>query len=625
MNDLRFALRQLLKNPGFAAVAVLTLALGIGANTAIFSVINAVLLRPLPFAQPEQLVRLYESRTKTGLQQGPISPPTFLDWRQQNSVFVGLSAFHGSSLNLTGSGEPERLSALHVSANLFSLLQAKPMLGRTFLPEDEQNNKVVVLSDGFWRRRFGSDRGLIGRTISLDKQSYTVVGVMPASFKFADQAELWMPLTFAKDEESNRGSRFLRAVARLKPGVSVTQARAEMETIASRLSTQFGENEGWGVHLVSLREDIVGNIRPALLVLFGAVGLVLLIACANMANLFLARSAGRQREIAIRAAMGAGRGRIMLQLLRESLLLSLVGGLLGLLLAVWGTALLGTLVPSDLPGVQEVGPDARVLGFTLLVSLVTGTLFGLLPALQLSRVDLNESLKEGRGPAGASHRLHGFLVVSEVALALMLLAGAGLLLKSFFQLKAVNPGFLPGNVLTMQLSLPESKYPQGHQQAAFFEEVVRNVESLPGVQSAGVAPTLPLSGGLNSYGFSIDGRESPPGENLSAEHDSVTPRYFRTLGIRLLQGRLFTDGDSAGSPPVVIINETAARRFFPNENPLGRRVTIAGPATGEIIGVVEDVKQYALTRESPPHMYSPQTQKPSPGMTLFVRATAKPL
>ena len=625
MNDLRFALRQLLKNPGFTAVAVLTLALGIGANTAIFSVINGVLLRPLPFKEPGQLVRLYESRPKVSLLQGPISPPTFLDWRQQNTVFEGMAAFHGGSLNLTGGGEPERLSATHVSVNLFALLGVKPMLGRTFGPDDEQENKVVVLGDGFWRRRFGGDRALIGQTISLDKQSYTVVGVMPSSFRFPDQADLWVPLTFANDEAANRGSRFLRAVARLKPGISLAQAGAEMETIARRLGSQYEENKDWGVHVLAIREEIVGNIRPALLVLFGAVGLVLLIACANVANLFLARSAARQREIAIRSALGAGRGRLIRQLLRESLLLSLIGGLLGLLLSVWGTALLGTLVPSELPGVRELGPDVRVLAFTLIVSLLTGTLFGLLPALQLSRVDLNESLKEGRGSAGASHRLHGFLVVSEVALALMLLAGAGLLLKSFFQLKAVNPGFLPANVLTMQLSLPESKYPQGHQQAAFFGQVVQNIEALPGVQSAGVAPTLPLSGGLNSYGFSLDGRASQPGDNLSAEHDSVTPRYFRALGIRLLQGRLFTDGDTASSPPVVIINETAARRFFPNENPLGRKVTIAGPEPGEIIGVVEDVKQYALTRESPPHMYSPQTQKPSSGMTLFVRTARTPM
>ncbi len=626
MNDLRFALRQLLKNPGFTTVAVLTLALGIGANTAIFSVINAVLLRPLPFGEAGQLVRIYESRPQANLVQGPISPPTFQDWRSQATVFEGIAAFHGAApFNLLGGGDPERLRAVHASGNFFSVLRVKPLLGRTFSPENERDDRVVVLSEGIWRRRFGGSPEIVGQTINLDKFSYTVLGVMPASFKFPEQPDLWVPLTFAKDEEGNRGSRFLRAVARLKPGISIQQATAEMDTISRRLSSQYGENEGWGTYLLGMREEIVGNIRPALLVLFGAVGLVLLIACANVANLFLARAAARQREIAIRAALGAGRGHIVRQLLRESLLLSCAGGLLGLLLAIWGISLLGNLVPADLPGVREIGPDVRVLGFTLLVSLLTGTLFGLLPVRQLSRVDLNGTLKEGRSSTGHSHRLHGLLVVSEVALALMLLAGAGLLLKSFFHLKATNPGFLPGNVLTMQLSLPESKYPQGYQQAAFFDEVVRKVEALPGVESAGVSPTLPLNGGLNSYGFGIEGRETRKEENLSAEHDSVTPNYFRALGIRLRQGRLFNGGDGADSPPVVIINETAARRFFPNENPLDHRVTIAGPQPGEIIGVVEDVKQYELTRESPPHMYSPQMQKPSSGMTLFVRATGKPM
>jgi putative ABC transport system permease protein len=626
MGDLKFAFRQLAKSPGFTAVALLTLALGIGANTSIFSLVNSVLLRPLPYDNSSQLVRVFESSQSEGLQRGPISLPNFNDWRSQATVFESLAAFHDIYLNLTGTGEPKRLEATCVSAEFFSLLRVHPLLGRTFSPDEERGGRVVILSYGLWQQRFGGAADVVGNTITLDKNGYSVVGVMPREFKFPYERDLWAPLHLTEGEEAGRGTRMLRAVGRLKSDVGLQQAQAEMHAIGGRLAQQFSHDHGWNVEVVPLHADIVSSARPALLLLCAGVGFVLLIACANLANLSLAKAAARQREIAVRVALGARRGRIIRQLLAESLLLSCCGGALGIVIAFWATRALASFVPQDLPHLQGPGIDARVLAFTIVISVLTGILFGLLPALQLSRPDLNSTLKESsRGSTGARNRLHWLSVVSEMALALILLSGTGLLLKSFLRLRAVDPGFQADNVLTLQLSLPESKYPQGYQQAAFFEQLVQRIQALPGVQHAAAAPTLPLSGGLNSYGFNIDGREAQPGDNFSAEHDAVTADYFRALGIRLLQGRLFTDHDKADSPPVIVINQAAARRFFPNENPIGRRVTIAGPAPGEIIGVVADVKQYALTSESPPHMYSPQSQKPSSHMTLFIRSSGEPM
>ncbi len=629
MNDLRYTFRTLIKTPGFTAVAILTLALGIGANTAIFSVVNAVLLRPLPYQEPGQLIRLWQSRRLPPAPHGPVSPPAFADWRRENHSFERLAAFCGGHANLTGDAEPARLESLRVSADFFAALRVTPQFGRAFLPGEDRAGagRVAVLSDALWRRRFAADPKAVGRTLTLDNESYAVVGVLPAQFRFAGDAQVFLPLTFNGDEGANRGAHFLSVVGRLKPGVSLAQASTELTALAGRLGQEYAEDKDWSVALLPMQEEVVGAMRTPLFILLGAVAFVLLIACANVANLLLTKASARQKEIAIRAALGANRTRIIRQLLVESVTLSLGGGVLGWLFAYWGLDLLRYVAADHLPRAQEVGLDARVLGFTLLVSALTGIVFGLAPAWQAARLDMNERLKEGGRGAASERRNHtrGLLVISEVALSLVLLIGAGLLLKSLASLRAVDPGFRPGNVLTLQLSLPETRYARNEQRGAFVAEAVRRLEALPGVRAAGAASSLPLSGGMNSYSFEIEGGGAPAGEHLSAEQDSVTPNYFAALGMTLVRGRLFTAQDRASAQPVVVINETVARRFFPNQDPLGRRITIAGPDPGAIVGIVRDVKQYALDRESPPHIYSPQSQKPDTDVTLFVRADGPPM
>ena len=622
---------MLLKKPGFTAIAVLTLALGIGANTAIFSVVNAVLLRPLPFAEPDRLVMVYEKRLKLGRTRNPVSAPDFIDWRAQNTVFENMAAYTWWNANLTGGDEPERIMGAVASAGLFPTLGVEPALGRSFTPEEDQPNanRVVVLSHGLWQRRFGSDAGIIGKTLTLNGNSFTVVGVMPRGFHFPDkQIEMWAPLALNTSEAGNRGSHYLHVVARLKPGMSLPQAQAEMETIASRLEQQYPVNVGHSVNIFPLYEETVGSIRPALLVLLGAVGFVLLIACANVANLLLVRGSARQKEIAIRTALGAGRFRIIRQLLTESVLLAIVGGGLGLLLAIWGTDLLVALSPPETPRVSEIGLDRAVLGFTLAVSLLTGMVFGLLPALQASKPDLNDSLKEGgrsQMASGSRSRIRSLLVVAEVASALVLLVGAGLLLKSFIRLREVNPGFNPENVLTMQLSLPQTKYKEEHQQAAFTQQVLQRIGTLPGVNAAGAVAGLPLSGNSASRYFAIEGRpERPAGEGLNTNFNAISPNYFRALGIPLLQGRDFSERDVLGTPEVVIINEAMARRFWPDEDPLGQRLRISDQPWRTIIGIVGSVKHSGLDVEPTPEMYYPLLQDPLPFMTLVVRTTGDP-
>ena len=635
--DLRYGVRMLLKKPGFTFVAVLTLALGIGANSAIFSVVNAVLLRPLPYQDPERLALVWWSVPKLSLDVMPASAPDFNDWKNQNQVFERLAALEGLSFNLTGEGEPERVQGAAVSADLFPLLGVQASAGRTFSAEEEQpgRNKVVVLSHNLWQRRYGSDPKLIGQAIALNGESYIVTGVMPPGFRFPEGAEeinVWVPLAFDADVMSRRGHRYLIVVGRLKPGITLQQAQTEMNVVASRLAQQYPDtNTGWGIKVASLHAELTEDIGPALLVLLGAVGFVLLIACANIANLQLARATARQKEIAIRLALGASRFRLIQQFLTESVLLAVLGGALGLLLALWGVDALVHLLPADVPRLEQVGIDTYVLGFTLLVSLLTGIFLGLAPALQATKPDLTEALKEGGKTLMGSlrrSRVRSLLVISEVALALVLLIGAGLMIESFQHLRKVNPGFNPENVLKMDLALPEQKYAEDYQQAAFFQQLLEKVESLPGVLSAGVSTNPPLTDDSKSD-FSIEGR--PPqaqGGEDAASYGSVSPNYFRALGIPIVKGRAFTEQDTSQSTPVVIISETMARRYWPDEDPIGKRLKQGDPEDPDpwltIIGIAGDVRRYGLDEDLKPEIYFPYLQKPSPAMALVVRAFTSP-
>ena len=643
LKDLRYGLRSLLKHPGFTAIAVITLALGIGANTAMFSVINAVLLRPLPYHDPGRLVTIWEESPERDLYQLPISYANYRDWVDQNHVFEQISAYTFTNLNLTGAGEPARLSTVRTSANLFSLVGATPRLGRTFLPEEDKEggNRVVILGHALWQSRFASDPAIIGKSLTLNNQSHTVVGVMSPNFQFPvgfgylgkvlnDPTDLYVPIA-ATGDEARRGNYSFFALGRLKPGVTIDQARAEMTTIERRLEQQYPEgNTGIGVSLIPTQEQTVKEIRPALLVLLGAVAFMLLIACANIANLLLARAASRQKEIAIRTALGASRLRVLRLLLTESLILSLAGGLLGLLLAFWGTDALMALTPDNIPRLNEVGVDARVFGFTLAVSLVTGIFFGLIPAIHASKPDLNEALKEGsRGAMGSSagKRTRNVLVAVEVALSLVLLIGAGLMIKSFARLQQMNLGFNPEKVLAVTLTLSNSRYPEERQQAAFFQETLNRLQSLPGVQSAGATTALPLTLELSGSDFRIEGHPEPEaGKELIIHTRSVSPGYFGTLGIRLLKGRDFSDRDKSDAPRTAVINSELARIYFLNEDPLGKRITFDdGQSWISIVGVIGDVKQLGLDSSAKPEVYFPYLQVSEPSMSLVARTVSDPL
>jgi putative ABC transport system permease protein len=632
---------MLAQKPGFAAAAVLALALGIGANSAIFSVVNAVLLRSLPYEEPNQLLIVQSTRRQDSGRSGSSSYPDFADWKGQNQVFDEMAAFRSKGLTLTGAGEPERLQGARVSASFFPLLGVKTSLGRTFLPEEDKPKaeRVVVISHGLWQRRFGGDANIIGQSLTLDAQSYTVVGVLAAGFDFPieiEKADVWSPLALDGQLLEQRGAHFLKVIARLKPGVSPQTAQAEITTIASRLEQQYPEDDTDRiVTLYSLYDHLVGGIRPALLVLLGAVGFVLLIACSNVANLLLARAAARQKEIAIRMALGASRGRIVRQLITESLILAFIGGGAGLLLALWGVESLIALSPANLPRLSGIGVDGWVLGFTLLISVMTGIIFGLAPALKASRPDLNDALKEGgRGSTEgfSGRRLRNLLVVSEMALALVLLISAGLLIRSFLQLQQVNAGFDPANVLTMSVQLPESKYEQGVQVSAFFEQTLERIAALPGVESAGGITTLPLSGNSMRTTFTVQNRPAPvPGQEPLAQLRAVTPGYFRTLRIPLLRGEEFTENYKKDRPGRIIINDTMARRFFPDEDPIGLRLSIGlgiddnDPTAWEIIGIVGDVRHASLDAEPIPEMYVPHSQQSWPFLTLVVRSSSDPM
>jgi putative ABC transport system permease protein len=640
LQDLRYGARMLVNNPGFTLVAVLTLALGISANTAIFSVVNAVLLRPLPYQSPEQLVMIWGKLPAYVSGNVGASAPEFADYRDQNSVFSSIAAYTSSDFNLTGVGEPERIVGTLTSASLFSLLRVQPALGRAFYGEEDRPgyDQVVILSYSLWQRRFGGNSAIIGQSVMLNGRSHIIVGVMPAGFKFPnDTTEIWKPIAFDAIQlsEDERGSRYLNVIARMKPGVMIEQAQSEIATIAQRMQRQYPVNyqadSGWATSVVSLHKETVGDVQLPLQVLFGAVGCVLLIGCANVANLLLARASTRRREMAIRAALGAGRARIIRQLLTESLLLALAGGGLGVMLAVWTIDLLVKLIAPFVSRSNEVSIDGQVLGFTLAISLATGLLFGLAPAWHSIKLDLNESLKEGGSKnTGSRHRLRGMLVVAEMAVALVLLVGAGLMIKSLYRLYQVEPGFNSRNVLTMRLALPEAKYTEPHRQRDLFDQLLSRLAILPGVKAAGAINHLPLSATGFQRSFLIEGKPEP---KLNVGFRLVSPDYFRAMGIQLRAGRLIDDHDRENAPRVVIVNETFARLLMANEDPLGKRIKVGseqGPFPWLMIaGVVGDVKHRGLDRETQPEMYVPYLQPllPSwgvPPMFLVVRSESEP-
>ena len=639
MNDLKFAFHQLLKSPGFTAVAVLTLGLGIGANTAIFSVINGVLLRPLPYRDPDRLVTVCQSSIKRGFSQVLVTPATLRDWREQNLVFEELGGQIYESVNLTGIERPEHVHAAWTTANYFSVFGVPPLMGRTFIAEDNPpGHRVVVLSYGLWLRSFAGDRRVIGNSITLNELNYVVVGVMPPDFRIYQpaavfglptgdvQPQLWVPHPGSMTERTNH---FFLAFARLKAGVTAAQAQSELCTISERLSQEWPSQKDWGASVQPLNEQIVGGSRPALRLLLGAVGFVLLIACANVANLSLARSVARRKEFAVRSALGAARSRLVHQLLVESTTLAVLGGGLGVLLARWGLAGLMALQPASLPRLDEIRLDGSVLSFTLLVSLFTGLMFGLAPAIHASKPDLNEALKEGgHGCAEGRHRqrVRAILVVAEVALAMMLLAGAGLMINSFVRFSRINPGFEPEQLVTFDFSLSGGAYAEDSQRISLVRQLRDRVQAKPGIGSVATVYGLPFGTMLNAVvGAIIDGRpESESRARARAALRVVSSDYFRTMGVPLLAGRAFSDElDTLNSPPALIINETFARKYFPGEDPVGRRIQLFTLSSNwhEIVGVIKDVKLTGLDAPATPEVYQSDLQSGVWMFSLVVRST----
>jgi putative ABC transport system permease protein len=621
LQDVRYALRQLRKSPGFAAVAVITLALGIGANTAIFSVVNAVLVRPLGFKEADRLVRIWHvppPKSFPGMTTFSVSAANYLDWEGQNHVFDRMAIYDYRGFTLTGGDKPEQVDAVGVSSGFFATLGVPPMLGRVLSPEEDQPGRshVVVLSHRLWQERFGANPDIVGHNINLDGQGYLVAGVMPASFRFPDIAQIWTPMAWTDKERAVRGEHHYLVIARLKPGVELTQAQAEMNTVSSRLEQLYPEDDkGWGAVVVRLREDLVSDVRPALLVLLGAVTFVLLIACVNVANLTLAKTFSRQKEIAIRTALGASSARVLRQVLTETVLLALMGGALGLICAHFGVRLIVAFLADKLPRSIEVGLDSQVLAFAAVISLATGILAGMLPALRLTRSNTNEALKQGLGRTDADSSGHGTrstLVVLEVALSLVLLIGAGLMIRSFRRLLAVSPGFDPHRVLTMTAAVSMAKFPSPAEQVRFFERVLERVRALPGVESAGVTDALPLSEEGSHQPIAIEGRPVVPmAEQPEVDVRLISPGYMNALRIPILRGRDFGATDVAGRPGAVLISESMARQFWPGEDPLGKRLTLNFfPDTiREVVGVVGDIKLDSLDQTRPgPTLYFPLDQ-----------------
>jgi putative ABC transport system permease protein len=622
--DLRFGARVLMKNPGFSLIAILTLSLGIGANTAIFSVINAVLLNPLPFPASEQLVMVYGEFPTLRTNQMRLSVPEYVDFQQQTQSFAASGVMDSSgSANLapTEGGVPERVERAMLTPEMFTVLQVAPLLGRVFTPEEAQAGRddVVVLSHGLWQRRFAGKAEMIGQKLTISGRSHTIVGVMPSGFAFPPKAEMWQPLWFPQEmyDQQRRGGRGLEVLARLKPGVRLTGAQAELDRLGAQLTARYPQNYGgerrYRMLVAPLLEDYVGELKPALLLLAGAVMFVLLIACANVANLLLARVASRRQEMAVRLALGAGRGRLVRQLLTESVLLFLAGGAAGLLLAMWGVQLLLRFVPDNLPRISTVSLDGRVLAFTVLASLLTGVVFGLAPALQAAQANVNESLREGGRTNTGTPRLRNAFVVVEIALALVLLAGAGLTLKSFWRLQAVEPGFNPDGVLTFRMLLPFTTHPKVSQRAALFQQVLERLRAVPGIASAGAVSRIPMVPGNNSG--TMTGENSAVVESSQAETEMrwASPQYFQTMGITLLQGRDFSEADVEGTLPVAIVDESFVRRFYPNENPIGKRIKRGGPQSTRpwktIVGVVRSIRNQRLDATSLPQAYFPVLQE----------------
>jgi putative ABC transport system permease protein len=639
--DCRYGARSLRKSRAFTVAALVTLALGIGANTAIFSVVEAVLLRALPYRDADRVVLLWENNRMRGRPHNVVNPENFLDWRDQSASFDEMAAFVDQRYNLTGGGEPEEVAAQATTPNLFQLLGAQPLLGRALMPGDGESGReeVAVIGHGLWQRRFGGSPDVVGRVVTLDGKGVTVVGVMPPDFKWfikenslsGKPAEVWVPLTFSEQRAARRG-RYLSAVARLRPGVTFEQAHAEMDTIGARLEAQYADfDRGWGVSIVPLREQLAGEIKPALLVILGAVGFVLLIACVNVANLLMARSAGRRKEMAVRVALGAGRLRIVRQLLTESLLLAVTGGALGLLLSRWCVEALVALSPPNLISAGQVGVNLTVLAFTLAISLLTGAAFGLAPAIETSRLNLRESLKESsRGNVGGTRagRVRGALVVAEIGLALVLLVGAGLMVRSFLRLQAVDPGFDASNLLTMRVMLPQTKYPEDGRKIEFFRQATERIRTLPGVRSASTVSALPFADLGAATSFNVEGRPAPTaGDKPVTDVRVADENYFRTMNIPVVAGRTFTEQEAVEDREVAVVNEAMARRYFPGEDPVGQRIVVNmgnEPGPTEIIGVVGDARYDKLEGELRPMVYWTPRQLTYPSMTFVIRTAGDP-
>src|SRR5215211_2804958 len=636
LGDARYAIRNLLRRPAFTVIAVVTLALGIGANTAIFSAINALLLKPLPFPELDRVVAIWDKMPSRGIMHNEVAVANYLDWQSQTRSFEQLALYRWWNANLTGIDPPERIQGFLVTTNFLDVTGIKPIMGRNFSPEENQPGKdhVAIITHSLWQRRFGGDPNIVNKTITTNTVVRTIVGVMPERFNYPKGAEVYAPLQMTPELMKNRGSHGYYVIGRLKSGSSIESAQAEIDNIMARLEQQFPEtNKGWGATVFPIVADTVRMYDTALWVMMAAVGFVLLIACANVANLMLARASGRQKEIAVRTALGASRWRIVRQLLTESVIVALVGGALGILIGFWGIDALRAANPGEAakyaPGWYQLGINSTVLLFTLGLSVLSGVVFGLAPALQVSKPNLNDSLKEGtRGTTGTSHRLRSSPVVFEVALSLMLLVGAGLLTRSFLSLLRTDPGFNPDNVMTMSLVLPVAKYKDEPPRVAFYNDLVQRVKAQPGVESAAFVNFLPLGGSNSSDSYLVEGEPEPAaGQEHGGRYRVATPDYFRTMEISIVRGRAFTDQDKAGAPPVVIVNETLARQHWPGQDPLGKRIRFYGPLEKapwmEVVGVIKDVK-HELNIPIEPEYYLPYAQDAWTGMVLVARTSVDP-
>ncbi len=635
LKDLRYSFRILCKVPGFTAIALLVLALGIGANTAIFSVVNSVVLRPLPYPGADRLAMIWETDLKDGIKSEGPSAPNFLDWKEQSQSFEDMALLEVGTGTVTGVGEPEQVTGLRVTTNFLSMLGARTILGRDFTAAEgagQARYPVAVLANGYWKRRFASDPRVIGRVFIMNSEPYTVIGVLSPDFYHPLPTDLYVPWPLAQLRGKARVDHDFGVIARVKPGVTMAQAQAELSTIARRIDAQTPRLAGWDVTVVGMKQALFEYIRPALLLLLGAVGLLLLLACVNVASLLLARVTSRRKELAIRAALGAPRGRLITQILSESLVLSLAGGALGVFVALWGVDLLSAVLPNTLPMAEAgaeivrpaIGVDARALLFALLISIGAALVFGLIPALYVARADVNDALKEGGRTSSASAgrtRVWSWLVAGEVALASMLLIGAGLAMKSFVNLQHVNPGIRPDHVLTFRMRLPtDNLYKSDRDQADFYRRLLVKVDQIPGIQSAGLSDVLPLGEQNDREYFTIENRPLPPGQELVADFRRISPAYLSTMGIPLLRGRTLSARDVRDAPPVILIDETLAHQCWPHQNPLGQRMRLWGEFR-EVVGVVGQVHHYGLEKQPQPTIYAPYEQMTDKAMALAVRTT----